>query len=56
MKDGSTRLENKTLPTVIRNIIHHPENIHNSFNTEELEMSIKKLISVIENEELNVKY
>lgn len=55
LKDGSTRLENKTLPTVIRNIIHHPENIHNSFHTEELEISIKKLISVIENEGLNVK-
>ena len=33
MKDGNTKDEIKTLPTLVRNIIHHPEN--NSARSEE---------------------
>lgn len=47
MRDGSIKNETKTLPTLIRNIIHHPENSNNSYSTERLKMSIEKLIDVI---------
>lgn len=42
-KDGSIKNELKTLPTLIRNIIHHPENNNNSYNNEELKESINQL-------------
>ncbi len=45
--DGSVREEPKTLPTLIRNIIHHPENQNNSYTTEELEESIELLLGIV---------
>jgi|694.fasta_scaffold54664_2 predicted ATP-dependent endonuclease of OLD family len=42
-KDGSTKEQQRTLPTKIRNAIHHPENKHNSFTSEELKKSINML-------------
>lgn len=46
-KDGSTRDESKTLPTKIRNIIHHPENKNNSYNDIDLKKSTVELINII---------
>lgn len=47
MKDGNTKDEIKTLPTLVKNIIHHPENSNNSCSAEGLKQSIEKLIEVI---------
>lgn len=47
LKDGNTKLEQKTLPTFIRNIIHHPENPNNSYAAEELEQSIGLLLNIL---------
>lgn len=46
-KYGSIKEERKTLPTLIRNIIHHPENINNLYSALELEESIKAMIEVV---------
>lgn len=47
-KEGTTENQTRTLPTKIRNIIHHPENLNNKQYTDaELESSIEKLISLI---------
>ncbi len=46
-KDGSTEQQVRTLPTKIRNIIHHPENTHNSFSERELKDSIELLIPLL---------
>lgn len=46
-RNGTVRQENKTLPTFIRNIIHHPENTQNQFSYEELGTSIENLICVL---------
>jgi len=47
-KDGSTEAQTKTLPTRIRNIIHHPENTNNTiFSAEELKISTESLIKLI---------
>lgn len=46
-KDGSIKQEIKTLPTLIRNIIHHPENSHNAYSDDDLRDSTKELIRVI---------
>jgi putative ATP-dependent endonuclease of the OLD family len=44
-KDGTTENQTRTLPTKIRNIIHHPENTHNTKCTDaEIKSSIEKLI------------
>lgn len=46
-KDGTTENQTRTLPTKIRNIIHHPENPHNAKPTDtEITTSIVKLISL----------
>ena len=45
LKNGNTQQEKKTLPTLIRNIIHHPENQNNSYTTEELEESTDLLLN-----------
>lgn len=42
-KDGSIKNETKTLPTLIRNVIHHPENKNNSYSSEDLRESIERL-------------
>ncbi len=48
LKDGNTIEYNTTLPTYIRNIIHHPENTHNKkFNEEDLESSTNSLIQLL---------
>ena len=47
LRDGSIREEAKTLPTLIRNIIHHPENVNNSYTAEELEESIELLLGIV---------
>jgi predicted ATP-dependent endonuclease of OLD family len=47
-KDGTTENQTKTLPTKIRNIIHHPENTHNTRYTDvELKTSIESLIPLL---------
>jgi recombinational DNA repair ATPase RecF len=47
-KDGTTETKVRTLPTKIRNIIHHPENTHNTkFTDQELEISIESLIPLL---------
>lgn len=46
-KDGTKQTEEKTLPTLIRNIIHHPENPNNSYTTDELRNSIENLLKII---------
>ncbi|KXT72208.1 hypothetical protein SGODD07_00780 [Streptococcus gordonii] len=47
LKNGEVQQEQKTLPTFIRNIIHHPENPHNSYTIENLEESIESLLNII---------
>lgn len=47
LRNGDTRQEQKTLPTVIRNIIHHPENQNNSYTAEELEESTELLLNIL---------
>lgn len=42
-KDGSIKNESETLPTLIRNVIHHPENKNNSYSSKDLRESIEKL-------------
>jgi predicted ATP-dependent endonuclease of OLD family len=47
-KDGSTENQTRTLPTKIRNIIHHPENPNNAkFTDQELKTSIEYLIPLL---------
>lgn len=47
-KDGSIENQNRTLPTKIRNIIHHPENSNNTrFTDQELKTSIESLIPLL---------
>ena len=45
-KDKTTENQNRTLPTKIRNIIHHPENRSNNFTEQELKKSIESLINL----------
>lgn len=46
--DGTTKTHNSTLPTYIRNLIHHPENSHNpSYTDEELKSSSKGMIDIL---------
>ena len=47
LRNGDTRQEQKTLPTAIRNIIHHPENQNNSYTAEELEESTELLLNIL---------
>lgn len=44
LRNGTQNNYNVTLPTKIRNVIHHPENTNNTFSLEELKHSIEKLI------------
>ena len=47
-KDSSTENQNRTLPTKIRNIIHHPENQNNpKFTNQELKTSVESLIPLL---------
>lgn len=47
-KDGTTESQTRTLPTKIRNIIHHPENTNNIKPTDqELKTSIESLIPLL---------
>ncbi|EKE16328.1 MAG: hypothetical protein ACD_11C00020G0033 [uncultured bacterium] len=50
LKSDKTVIEyNTTLPTKIRNIIHHPENHNNTkYTDDELRMSIEQLITLLE--------
>ena len=49
-KDGTTENQTRTLPTKIRNIIHHPENTHiTKYTDAELEFSIEQLILLQKN-------
>lgn len=47
LKNGDIQQEQKTLPTFIRNIIHHPENLNNSYTVEELKESTKLLLNIL---------
>lgn len=47
-KDGSTETQTRTLPSRIRNIIHHPENTNNTmFSIRELKTSIELMIKLL---------
>ena len=47
LKDGTTKEYDTTLPTFIRNLIHHPENQHNDrYSNEELNSSIEALLRI----------
>lgn len=47
-KDGTTDENKRTLPTYIRNLIHHPENQHNQkYSDNELRESIKMMVGVL---------
>ena len=47
-KDGSSERQSRTLPTYIRNLIHHPENPHNQkYSDDELRESIEKMINAL---------
>lgn len=48
-KDGTTDENNRTLPTYIRNLIHHPENnLNKKYTYEELKNSTKKMIELLQ--------
>lgn len=48
-KDGTTYEDNRTLPTYIRNLIHHPENKCNEpYTEEELKISTEKMIKLLQ--------
>lgn len=40
LRDGTTKTEQRTKEYIIRNIIHHPENTHNSYTEQELRQAI----------------
>ncbi len=40
LPDGTTKTEHRTKEYIIRSIIHHPENIHNSYTEQELRQAI----------------
>lgn len=47
-KDGTTENQTRTLPTKIRNVIHHPENTNNAkYTDDELKRSIELLIPLV---------
>lgn len=49
MKGGTIKSNKRTLPTYIRNLIHHPENNHNKkYTDEELKNSIEKMIKLLQ--------
>jgi hypothetical protein len=45
-QDGSTTQETTTLPTAVRNMIHHPENTNNTLRDDDLRQSIELLLEV----------
>ncbi|MEN8671748.1 HEPN/Toprim-associated domain-containing protein [Nocardioides sp.] len=44
-QDGSVSAERTTMPTAVRNMIHHPENPHNVLTDEQLRESIELLLT-----------
>lgn len=49
LKNNTTQKMYVTLPVYIRNVIHHPENTNNSFSDEELNLSITKMLEILNN-------
>lgn len=48
MKGGTTKSNKRTLPTYIRNLIHHPENdLNKKYTYEELKDSTEKMIELL---------
>ncbi len=48
-KDGTTDENKTTLPTYIRNLIHHPENnLNEKYTNEELKISTEKMIKLLQ--------
>lgn len=48
-KDGTTDENKRTLPTYIRNLIHHPENnLNEKYTNEELKISTEKMIKLLQ--------
>jgi hypothetical protein len=48
VRQGMAQPKDRTLPTYIRNFIHHPENDKNiKYTEEELKTSIEKLIPLV---------
>jgi hypothetical protein len=46
--DGAMAHETRTLPTAVRNMIHHPENPHNVLSDDSLSESIELLLGIAE--------
>ena len=47
-RNGSNETSSRTLPTYIRNLIHHPENSHNpNYSDLELKNSIERMINIL---------
>ncbi|MFC9773527.1 MULTISPECIES: hypothetical protein [unclassified Pseudarthrobacter] len=44
--DGKVTLKRTTLPTAVRNMIHHPENPHNVLSDDSLRESIELLLGI----------
>ena len=49
MNDKTTKSNKRTLPTYIRNLIHHPENnLNEKYTNEELKSSTEKMIKLLQ--------
>jgi hypothetical protein len=46
-RDGTVSPETTTLPTAVRNKIHHPENPHNTLTDDDLHESVELLLSIM---------
>jgi hypothetical protein len=44
--DGTVTHETTTLPTAVRNMIHHPENPHNALSDDNLRESVELLLGI----------
>lgn len=45
--NGNIQSKYRTLPVYIRNIIHHPENLNNTFSDAELNQSITQMLNIL---------
>ncbi|MGT2912132.1 HEPN/Toprim-associated domain-containing protein [Streptococcus cameli] len=51
---GNLTSKKFTTPTFIRNIIHHPENVNNTFNDSDLKESINSMLDIIKHNNINL--
>ena len=54
-KDRTTRVEECCLMTYVRHAIHHPENTLNPYTEEDLNLSINKMLEIIQDEKFQEK-